>query len=613
MAIRRLPTPARTTGSRTRDADDGEPMRRRLVATAKMFEQPILSVFGIAALLFGFVGYRDYFRATGQPSGFVDVLYADIQLIKLSSRVSTADVPWTLNVGRLLAPAVTGYTAFRGVVGLYSDRFDRFRVQVSKRHVVIVGATVAGLSVARKLARRGRRVVLVDSAMTPERVQSLRSIGVLSVAGDGTRPEVLHQARAHRASEVLALTDDDARNIDATMRARELAVRHRSRTRATGAVTRSELCEILRIDSFDAMARDDGPRVDFLNGAELTARSVDRLLARHGARGDILIVSGGVIGAALVPRLLRRGYDGAIRLGGPDAAASAIELRRRFGASIGARVSDDGDAALAFDATSAGDGPVNHAVVVGAGAASIGSALELTHRLGPPSIVIAVVPDPGHLTAAVEHARREPGSAPHGRLLIVDSLAWVSDPELVLGGTAEVIARATHEAYCDTRRDAGTDTPDDPSLRPWAELTPALQLSNRAQAHHVSVKLAAVGCGLGPAGAQPSSFAFTPDEIERLAILEHDRWVHERRGEGWRAGPRDPERKTTPYLVGWDELSEEVRELDRVPVRSLPAFVADLGYRIVRLDGTATDRTTSRIGGRTTSQQMSHDTDGAPR
>jgi hypothetical protein len=40
--------------------------------------------------------------------------------------------------------------------------------------------------------------------------------------------------------------------------------------------------------------------------------------------------------------------------------------------------------------------------------------------------------------------------------------------------------------------------------------------------------------------------------------------------------------KVTPYLVGWGELSEEVREWDREPVRRIPELLAGIGLEIRR-------------------------------
>jgi hypothetical protein len=77
---------------------------------------------------------------------------------------------------------------------------------------------------------------------------------------------------------------------------------------------------------------------------------------------------------------------------------------------------------------------------------------------------------------------------------------------------------------------------------------------------------------------------FSADEVELMAELEHDRWLAERLFEGWTQapGPKDPERRTHPDIVPYDELADEVKELDRMVVRRLPALFAAGGYRIRR-------------------------------
>jgi hypothetical protein len=60
--------------------------------------------------------------------------------------------------------------------------------------------------------------------------------------------------------------------------------------------------------------------------------------------------------------------------------------------------------------------------------------------------------------------------------------------------------------------------------------------------------------------------------------MEHDQWVAEKRALGWTLGPRDPQRKTNPNLVTWQELDEPVRNLNRDSVRQLPQLLNRAGF-----------------------------------
>jgi hypothetical protein len=97
------------------------------------------------------------------------------------------------------------------------------------------------------------------------------------------------------------------------------------------------------------------------------------------------------------------------------------------------------------------------------------------------------------------------------------------------------------------------------------------------------VKLRSIGCSIAPLhdiGAP--AFEFTDAEFEMLAVAEHKRWVTERLESGWRPGPKDVERKTTPYLVPFDELPDDIADLDRDAVRQIPDALALVDLKAVR-------------------------------
>ena len=74
---------------------------------------------------------------------------------------------------------------------------------------------------------------------------------------------------------------------------------------------------------------------------------------------------------------------------------------------------------------------------------------------------------------------------------------------------------------------------------------------------------------------------FTDDDVERLSKMEHLRWNAEKYINGWVLG-NDTENLESPYLVSWDELSEEIREYDREAVRNLPKILGSGGIGIYR-------------------------------
>jgi len=125
---------------------------------------------------------------------------------------------------------------------------------------------------------------------------------------------------------------------------------------------------------------------------------------------------------------------------------------------------------------------------------------------------------------------------------------------------------------------------DEPSLAPWESLVESLKDSNRAQADDLFNKLRIIGCDVRSIEENDGkSFAFTKDEIEMLAEIEHGRWMIERLLAGWQLGEKkDVERKINPCLVAWDDLPEEEKDKDRDAIRAIPELLAGVGLEVYR-------------------------------
>ena len=86
-----------------------------------------------------------------------------------------------------------------------------------------------------------------------------------------------------------------------------------------------------------------------------------------------------------------------------------------------------------------------------------------------------------------------------------------------------------------------------PILVDWDCLTDDFKEMNRTQADDIGAKLKAIHCDIVPwSDYGGENFIFTPDEIELMARMEHDRWCGQKRKQGWVYGQvRDDRRKFT--------------------------------------------------------------------
>jgi len=146
-----------------------------------------------------------------------------------------------------------------------------------------------------------------------------------------------------------------------------------------------------------------------------------------------------------------------------------------------------------------------------------------------------------------------------------------------------MLGRAIHERFLEEQR--GKRPADAREMKPWVELDEDLKESNRQQADDIPNKLRGIGCGLEPAkpGEVPPLFAFTAEELNLMARLEHERWNQEKLRAGWRFGPvKNNEAKTTPYLVDFDRLPPDVQQWDIAAVAAIPDLVRRAGLRVSR-------------------------------
>ena len=138
-----------------------------------------------------------------------------------------------------------------------------------------------------------------------------------------------------------------------------------------------------------------------------------------------------------------------------------------------------------------------------------------------------------------------------------------------------------HEAY--RQRALESDPGPDPAMQEFDQLPEYLRDSNLRQADHIFAKLREIGCTAVPITEAPPFDGFDQREVERLAEMEHGRWMSEKLTQGYARGEKkDDVALTHPHLLSWARLPEPIRELDRAAVREIPDQLASVGFTIVR-------------------------------
>jgi voltage-gated potassium channel Kch len=515
-------------------------------------------------------------------------------------------VPWEWALARVLAPLLPAWAILRAAAILFREQLQSARLYLTKNHVVICGLGRKGLQLAREFRARGERVVVVEEDEGDDGLQVCRELGVSALVASATDPTTLCKARVQYARHVFAVCGSDGTNVEIAVRVYGL-VRQRRRRRTHPVhchvqLADLELCNLFRQHKIFTETGDP-LEVRLFNTFENSARllwqqhPLDRVpIRRDDPRPVHLIVIGfGQMGASVVLQAARTAHFANVkkpRITVVDEFAS--EKQKRFFARypqfgnvcdvvfLPGHVSNADVVAEVCRLTAQPETIPTLAVCLDGDARCLSAALSLLSRLRAHdvSVLVRMAEQTGLATlldAGEGHAARFAG-----RLHAFGTTGQSCSPELILHGDLDVLAMTIHSQQAQRYREQGK-AEGNPAAEPWERLRENLKDSNRHQADHIAVKLRAIGCYSATAPSRdPVVEMFSEEEVELLARMEHARWNAERWLDGWTLGPRDHAAKTSPYLVGWDELSEDIKDYDRAPVRNIPSLLSLIGAKVCR-------------------------------
>jgi TrkA-N domain/RyR domain len=560
----------------------------------------VIAGVAVAAVVLGVIGYRQFLPGRR----FSDYVYRSLQLFVVyvehtgDETGGTRSLPIALDVARFLAPAAAAAASIRAVLALFGERAARAWVRYFVRdHVGVCGLGPLGARLAIAFQEAGYRVVAVEPDGNDAAVHDCRAHGVIVLIGDATDRQLLLKAGLLSARYLVVASGDDGANADVALAARDVAGIRRRALPCFVHIVHPGLSGLL-VESSLALGAEGPLRFEFFNAWESVPPMVLDEFPPGGSEDDretaphMLVVGTGQLGRALVVYAARRWATEAaaarqrleVTLVGPGADEAGEDLARRYPRladvcelrphDVGTESADFERAAYAED-----QGVTSAYVTVDDDATGLRAALTLS-RVVPHIRIVVLTRQHAGLASLVSGIR--PGASP---IALFDVLDRSCRPDILLNGTIELLARAIHRDYVRAQEATGRTAADNPSLRDWDELPDGIKEANRAQAADVGRKLAAVDCRLKPwTDWTGDGLTFSPEEIERMAEMEHERWCREREADGWKFGPtKDDRRKTTPYLVGWDELADDVKEYDRVAMRALPEMLMNAGFEVVRL------------------------------
>jgi len=148
-------------------------------------------------------------------------------------------------------------------------------------------------------------------------------------------------------------------------------------------------------------------------------------------------------------------------------------------------------------------------------------------------------------------------------------------PAIMLDEITDTLAQEVHRYYCEAFNE---------KIEPWERLSESLREANRQQADSIMAKVTSLGYLIDENRPRTDTKTkiLKQEDIETLAILEHERWMAERISKGWRFGEqRNNILKRHPSIISYHSLNNREKEKDKNAVRSLFEIAAATGFNLV--------------------------------
>jgi TrkA-N domain/RyR domain len=566
------------------------------------YEWPLVGIVALATLGVGYWGFAEHFRVLGESRSPGDLAYLSVQLFVLESGSIGPPIGYSLELARWLAPLIAAYTALQALTVIFAEQLQLLRLRVVRNHVVVCGLGRKGTVLAISFLEAGRQVVVIEKDASRGMLHHCRDRGALIVLGDAAERQVLQKARVDRAQQIIAVCDDDAVNAEVAVRARELGgAASRAGASCIVHISDPQLRHQLREQEMmvpPAMA--SRLRLEFFNVFADVARHLlneypifSDLCQATGTTPHLLVIGDGAVAEHLVAEAAkewrRRPTAVAERLPITVAAGSVEVLeawRSRYPlvATVCRTEVIDPKNVCGGPGGLEAHGPITAVYVcLEQEAKAIATGLEV-RRAFPDSrvpVVVCLMEESG-LAELLQVRRTDcPG---HHAIRVFGLLEQTCNPDLLPGGTHEILARCFHERYRQTQLANGATVEKNAALKPWDQLAAEFQESSRRQADHIGVKLAANSCRIALlTDWNAESFQFSEQEVEILARMEHERWMAERFLEGWHYGEtRDDAARVNPNLVAWNDVSLATKAYNREAMKDLPRDLAEAGLQIRR-------------------------------
>jgi voltage-gated potassium channel Kch len=589
--------------------------RRYLLPPWKSYKWLILFGFGLLAIIFGYWGFLINSMESGNNYSFWDLLILTLRLFLFQTASIYENPCWQLNFARFLAPALTFTALYTLILVSLSSYVEGFRLRSSKCHVIICGLGYLGPIFANTLYKNGHKVVVIERDADNPTIEVCRDNGIAVVIGDASNPDFFGKLNPNKAKCIFAVTGDDRLNIEIALNVMRFSDKERAIPLNCYVHVVDPRLQVLLTPHQVRSKSDSSVRLEFFNIYQIAGYCLFEEICPPFKRPSgtdnippdihLLIIGLGKMGESFLLYTVKQWREAFGRSGKKititavdlDAKAKCKFLTMQYPSlerycTLIPRQIDVRDPDL-LQANYLCDGPGNNGIsstyiLIPDESLGLSTAFRF-HQFFSQNpekcdipIVLRTLYEEGFAKMFNQFIRTHPLMSKIKAFPLVNCYCCMY---MLMRGITGFMARLIHEEYIDQQRREGATIETNPSIVLWRDLSPLKRESNYCQADHIWEKLQAVHCGVEVlTNWDEPLFVFTPEEVEKLAIMEHVRWMKEKTLLGFTLGDKNDElKKTHTCLVEWDKLPNNEKEKDRNAIRVLPKILAQVDLKIIRI------------------------------
>jgi voltage-gated potassium channel Kch len=561
----------------------------------------IILIFGATGFILGWWGYYRHYHDDGWT--LTDITYVTMRLFLINVNEYGTSKYWQLEAGRFILPLVSSYAVVLIVLKLFSEKIKYMKIKRWRNHVVICGLGDKGYLLARDLIKKNR-VVVIEQDPNNLKIEPCLELGITIIHGDATQKFTLERAGLIKAKYLFAITGSDVTNTEIALKQEKIVTRSNKKSNCVCYVhmRNRKLCELIEKNYKRSMKGKKELSVKYFNIYEYSARLIfdkfppDLYSSKEDDKPYHALIFGfGCLGESLVIQALKVGHypDGKelrMTIIDANAKAKAIGFYDRYPEVkninnieldfVDINVDESGFFNLESVLPIIKDDPSIAYLCYEDDVNNITTAFQLNEKeLSSDLPVVINILDKVDFASVLK--REMDTTKEKSRYHIFRTIKDACTERIIVGNELDRMAQVIHREYLRKRKEEGTLDPKKPSHRKWEGLPEVFKDANRQQSDHIDVKLRAIGSEMREGTGPESIKKFTEKEVEMLGKMEHYRWNAEKYLNDWVLG-NDRKKLQSPYLVSWEELSEDIREYDREAVRNVPNILASGGFGIYR-------------------------------